>query len=79
LAHYFAQSTLLHKNNFSSAQAVTSLLEKGSEMKKPAEVEYRAIPGHWEGDLLSRAKNSYMATWTKCGAPQSTPAKDIGF
>ena len=36
--------------------------EMVSIRQRPASIEDRAVPGHWEGDLLSGPKNSYIVT-----------------
>jgi IS30 family transposase len=45
-----------------SGQSRGQIIDALSIRARPGEVEERAIPGHWEGDLLSGAKNSYIAT-----------------
>jgi IS30 family transposase len=45
-----------------SGQSRGQIVDAISIRESLPEVEDRAIPGHWEGDLPSGTKNSYIAT-----------------
>jgi IS30 family transposase len=63
VAHLRRRRIMRHSRRSSSAgQGRGQIVDAVSIAERPPAIEDRAIPGHWEGDLLAGAKNSHIAT-----------------
>lgn len=63
IAHLRRRHTMRRSKNATTAgQARGQIRDAISIRERPAEAEDRAVPGHWEGDLITGAKNSHIAT-----------------
>jgi IS30 family transposase len=63
LEHLRAKRTIRRSRHASlKRNGLGQIKDAVSISERPASVEDRAVPGHWEGDLIGGSKNSYIAT-----------------
>jgi IS30 family transposase len=62
-AHLRSQRTIRRsKHSKSKGVGHGEIKDIVSIRERPAEIEDRAVPGHWEGDLIAGSKNTHIAT-----------------
>ena len=63
MAHLRSGRTMRHSRNASTARPRRGQIKDAVSIReRPAEAGDRAIPGHWEGDLIRGTRNTHVAT-----------------
>jgi IS30 family transposase len=62
MAHLRTRRQMRQTKGGTAKNGLGQIVDAISIRERPAEAEDRAVPGHWEGDLLAGANNTHIAT-----------------
>ncbi|NAW34725.1 IS30 family transposase [Halomonas alimentaria] len=62
LIQHLRSKRMMRRSKLATSQPRGQIRDAVSIRERPPEAEERAIPGHWEGDLITGARNSHIAT-----------------
>lgn len=62
LVYHLRSGRTMRRGKSATNKGRRQIVDAVSIRERPAEVEDRAVPGHWEGDLIAGSNNSYVAT-----------------